>query len=235
MKKLIIIAGFVAIIPAYKAKACPQGKSVFHKIVVQEVVQTTSYTYLHVKEADSLQWLAVPSMQAKSGETYYYTGGLVMKNFQSKELHRTFDEVLFLGGVTSASPQAGNTQATGAPPDATHNYTRKPSAEVKKNISVEKAKDGISIGELIAGKETLAGKKVIIRGEVTKYNPGIMDKNWIHLQDGTENGGKFDLTVTSTSQVKVGDVVTMEGIVTLNKDFGYGYHFDVIIENATAR
>ena len=59
-----------------------------------------------------------------------------------------------------------------------------------------------------------------------------MNKNWIHIQDGTDFSGKFDLTVTSDKEVSVGDIVTLEGKIALNKDLGYGYFFDVIMEDA---
>jgi hypothetical protein len=73
---------------------------------------------------------------------------------------------------------------------------------------------------------------VRLRGEVTKYNPAIMNVNWLHMQDGTEYNGEFDLTVTTTATVQIGDVVTIEGKVALNKDFGAGYIYNIIIENA---
>ena len=45
--------------------------------------------------------------------------------------------------------------------------------------------------------------------------------------------GAFDITITTRSEVQINDIVTLEGKVTLNKDFGAGYIYDVIIENAT--
>ena len=216
----------------------PVGKKAGdHKVVVTEVIQTTSYTYLQVKENDSLKWLAVPSMEAKAGETYYYLDGLPMQNFESKELHRTFDLVLFIGGVSKEPISANNTQAgseaahhTGAQP-----YTRKATPEVKKNIKIVPEKDGITIAELFSNKNLYAGKKIKIKGEVTKFTKAIMDKNWIHIQDGTESNGKFELTITSATEVKVGDVINLEGKIILNKDFGYGYFFEVMMEDAVLK
>jgi hypothetical protein len=59
-----------------------------------------------------------------------------------------------------------------------------------------------------------------------------MKKNWIHLQDGTDFSGKFDLAVTTDSEVKVGDNITVEGVITLDKDFGFGYFYEVLMEDA---
>jgi hypothetical protein len=56
-----------------------------------------------------------------------------------------------------------------------------------------------------------------------------MDRNWIHLQDGSKND--FDLVVTSNSFVAEGAKVTLQGTVALNRDFGAGYRYDLILEN----
>ena len=62
----------LALAPLCKTQAHPffQKAAADHKGVVTEILQTTNYTYLHVKENDSLKWLAVPLMQAKAGEEY---------------------------------------------------------------------------------------------------------------------------------------------------------------------
>ena len=76
------------------------------------------------------------------------------------------------------------------------------------------------------------GKKVRIRGQVVKFNANIMGRNWLHLQDGTGAAGTNDLTITSAATVNVGDTILAKGVVTTNKDFGFGYKYDVIIEKA---
>jgi hypothetical protein len=81
----------------------------------------------------------------------------------------------------------------------------------------------------------LKGKAVLVRGKVVKYNPGIMGKNWIHLRDGTGSpaNGSNDVLVTTMSTAKVGDIVTIKGTVRTDKDFGSGYAYKVLIEEAT--
>ncbi len=91
---------------------------------------------------------------------------------------------------------------------------------------------GITIAELYANLDSYAEKLVKIKGQVTKYNAKIMGKNWIHIQDGTNHSGHFDLTATTSAALKVGDVVSVEGKITLNKDFGYGYFYEVLMEDA---
>ncbi len=195
-----------------------------HKVVVKEVIQTSAYTYLNVEEAGSSSWLAVTRREVEPGATLYHQGGLEMKNFESKELKRTFEAVYFVDGISDQPISA----STGKPAWSPH----KPASDAKTEISVEKADGGISIAELFARRSSHANQKVKVRGQVTKYNSGIMGRNWVHLQDGTKDSGNFDITVTTNDQVKVGDVVVFEGTVILNKDFGAGYSYEVIVEDA---
>jgi hypothetical protein len=178
-----------------------------------------------------IRWLAVPLMEAKAGETYYYTSPMVMTDFESKELKRKFDTVFFLGAV-SPVPIGTETAHQGANGVDEKNYKRTAPTLARLNIKVPALEGGVTVADLYGGKEKYSGKVVRIRAQVTKYNPQIMDKNWIHVQDGTQAVGKFDLMVTSQKEVKVGDIIILEGIVSLNKDFGYGYNFDVMLENA---
>ena len=72
-----------------------------HKIIAKEVIQVSKYTYILGEENDSIQWLAVPTVDAKAGKTYYYKGGMQMGKFHSKELNRTFDNITFLASINS--------------------------------------------------------------------------------------------------------------------------------------
>jgi hypothetical protein len=245
MKTSILVISFLALTPICKAqtsnKPASEKQIKVHKITIQEVLQTSNYTYLHAKENDSLIWLAVPLMEAKKGETYFYAGGWPMNKFESKELKRTFDDVLFLGGVSvdsnlnSKNKKASDQASIANGHDSNEPYKRTVTPEIKRNIKVDAAQDGVTIAQLFSKKESYAGKTIKIKGEVTKYSPSIMNRNWIHLQDGTNYNNKFDLTVTSASEVKVGQIITVEGKVSLNKDFGYGYLFDVILEEASLK
>lgn len=100
----------------------------------------------------------------------------------------------------------------------------------KMDIKVEPCKDCIKISDLLENKKNYSGKTVRVTGKVAKYSPGIMGKNWIHIQDGSEYEGGFDLTITTDAQVSVGDTITFEGKIALDKDFGYGYTYPVLME-----
>jgi len=102
----------------------------------------------------------------------------------------------------------------------------------KEDLTIEPVQGAITISELYKNKKDYSGQIVKIKGKVTKVNPSIMGKNWIHLQDGTEFEGQFDLTVTSDVIPETESIVTIEGKVSLDKDFGYGYAYPLLLEEA---
>lgn len=219
-----------------------------HTVVTQEVIQSDSYTYLNVEENNVPFWIAINKTEMTPGEIFSFTGGLEMRNFKSKELQRTFDVIYFVGAINKDAPPADPPSIFGpkipldhsamdphqgkpAGHPATDPHQKKPAVDLS-SISVEPAAGGISIGELFSSKDSYSGKTIRIRGKVTKVNLGIMGKNWIHLQDGTGGPGTNDLLLTTETQVAVGDVVTYEGTIVLNKDFGSGYKYDLLMEKA---
>jgi hypothetical protein len=203
-----------------------QAGADMHTAVVQEVLQATAYTYLRVKENETDSWIAVTKREIQPGQTVSYVGGLEMKDFESKDLQRTFETLYFVDRLAGDEPSLSASQESAAMPHQT-----KPSID-KKEISIEPVAGGITIGELFSNRDSYAGKTVLIKGQVTKINRAIMGKNWIHLQDGTSGGGGFDLTITTQDDATVGEIVTFEGAITLNKDFGSGYAYEVLMENA---
>jgi type IV pilus biogenesis protein CpaD/CtpE len=107
-----------------------------------------------------------------------------------------------------------------------------PGAEVDLT-GIAKADGGLTVAEVYADPAKLAGQKVIVRGKVVKTNAGIMGTNWVHVRDGSGADGTNDLTVTTKGEVpKVGETVVVTAPVTLNKDFGMGYVYPVILEDA---
>jgi len=206
-----------------------------HKVVVAEVLQANEYTYLRVNENDKELWLAVSKMEAQINDTYYYEGGFTMTDFKSKDLNRTFKEVLFLDNLSKipiAANKNMNKANTHGNAQAEQNITpQKPKIE-KKEVVIEHNNGEISIAKLFQNKEQYVGKTIKVKGKVVKFSPEIMSKNWIHLQDGTDFEGKFDLTITTNIVVKVDDIVTLEGKICVDKDFGYGYFYEVLLEDA---
>jgi len=195
----------------------------YQQVTIEEVIQVTGYTYLKVKENDQSKWLSVPTMEANVGEQYFYTGGMVMKGFESKSLNRTFESILFLQEVTKNPNKKEVASISSVEP-----------AQIKaEDIQVAPIRGGITISELMRNKQKYDKKEVVISGIVVKYNEAIMKTNWIHIQDGSGENEILDLTVTSSTRVRVGETIVVKGVVILDKDFGAGYKYDVIIENAT--
>ncbi len=139
-----------------------------------------------------------------------------------------------IGGQTPALPQGHPSiggEAAGSAKE--HPPIASGAAPTKSDLSgLKKAPGGKTVAEIFAGKSKLGGQSVKVRGKVVKFNAMIMGKNWLHLQDGTGSPGSNDLVVTTSTDVKVGDTVLVTGKVTLNKDFGSGYSYVVIIEDA---
>ena len=200
-----------------------------HHVIVKEILQTSKYTYLFVKEHNEEFWIAVRRLDAKVGDNVYYQQALPMQNFKSKELDRVFESVLFIQGNTSTPPTADAAKMMVA---------KKMPPKVDKKIAgikVKLADGGINIAELFKNKDKYKGKRVKISGQVVKVNNGIMGKNWIHIQDGTANNDDYDLTLTTQNKANKGDVITIEGTVYLKKEFGAGFSYDLIIEEATIK
>ena len=211
--------------PADKAPEAQPGP-LSGKIV--QTMNSGGYTYLLVESKGERSWAAVNSAEVKVGQQVTLKPGATMVNFTSKALNRTFDRIVFSEGIEeqkgaakSVTPKTTTGSAGAAVPFS--------------KISVEKASgpNAYRISELYANQK-LNGKKITVRGKVVKVSSGIMDRNWIHLQDGTGSPQKktHNLVVTSADIPDVGDVVTITGTLTRNKDFGSGYKYDVIVEKA---
>ena len=135
---------------------------------------------------------------------------------------------------TDAAPTAA------APADAAAMPANHPPARPAGEIDltgIARAEGGKNVFEVFTEKSELANQKVSVRGKVVKTNAGIMNKDWLHVRDGSGEEGKNDLTVTTTSQPlpNVGDTVLVTGTVVLDKDFGMGYQYPVILEDAEVK
>lgn len=243
MKSILILIGMMGLLLACDSKPkvivadtttteaqepmADEGASKLHKVVVEEILNTSKYTYLNVSEDGQMTWIAIPKKEVKKGGTYYYRGGLKKTNFKSIEHDRVF-ETLYLVSDVSEEPGMTGMQTGGSPHG---NVTETPSLE--QNTKLDPPPGGISIAELFANRKKYDGQTVRITGKCVKLNNMIMSRNWIHLQDGSMKDNKADLTVTTTENVPLGAVVSFEGKIALNKDFGAGYKYEIIMEEAT--
>jgi len=207
-----------------KIKNTPSvAKITTHKIVIDGFLNTKSYTYLNVDENEKKYWMAIPNKTVKVGETYYYNGGMVMTNFESKQLKRKFDKIIFVESVRTTKIQKIDIKQTNP-------HVNSGIIMVDK-VKIDKPKNGISLEDLFKNEESYSKKSIIVRGKVVKVNNSIMDRNWVHIIDGTKFGNKNSLTISTKELVKVGDTVTFKGNVTLNKDFGNRYVYPLLVED----
>lgn len=196
-----------------------------------EARDASNYTYLRIETAGGEVWAAVPQARLEVGSQVAIANPQAMSNFESKTLGRSFDKIYFgtLEGGDGSSPHGSMRKAAaGGEPDAK-------AAPIK--VAKAEGASGRTVAELFAGKDDLSGKSVAIRGKVVKYNANIMGLNWIHIQDGSGAAadGNHDITVTTADSTAVGEIVLIEGVVAVDKNFGSGYRYDLIVENASVK
>jgi len=200
-----------------------------HTVTVNEVLAATRYVYLNVTEGNKKFWIATRKKEIKKGEAFFYRGGLLKTNFESKEYNKVFDTIYLISNLVSQdhSKHADNLNMSTQKSDP---ITQKEDIPTHTDKIVEH-KGSLKIAELVKDPKKYEGHTIQLSGTCVKVNPNIMDRNWIHLQDGSKDD--FDLIITSNTFVPEGSVITIRGTVVMNKDFGAGYSYDLILENGT--
>jgi hypothetical protein len=219
--------------PTVKVEADDALGNITGKVV--ETMNAGGYTYVCVEKGGAKTWVAVPEMKVTVGSNMAFHPGSVMPNFTSKTLNRTFDSIVFSSGPV-AGGGSGKSASSGMPSDASHAGSKANVSGLDKGVKVEKATgaDAYTVAEVYAKRSALDKKKVTVRGKVVKFSGGIMGKNWVHLQDGSgdQQKGTHNLVATSLDTAAVGDVVTVTGTFAKDRDFGAGYLYKAIIEDA---
>ena len=198
---------------------------------VVETMDASNYTYVRVKTATGEIWAATSTFKVTVGEKVIVPLENPMQNFKSTNLKRDFALIYFVGHIS----RPGEAVAT-APTDVTPTTPEGPVEEPKLIEKVAPAPGGTTVASVVGNRKAMAGKTVTLRGKVMKFNGGILGQNWIHIQDGSGSIKELthDILVTSpTATAKVGEVVTVTGQVVLDKDFGAGYSYAVLLQNAT--
>jgi hypothetical protein len=203
--------------------------------VVTETMNAAGYTYFELDTGAERVWAAANQFDLAVGEQVTIPLEMPMQNFHSDTLDRTFELIYFVsvvgreGGADAAAADGG----LGLPPG----HPRLAGVDLEAGepaAAVERPAGALPIADVWAQRSELAGTTVTVSGRVVKYNGGILGTNWFHLQDGsgTLEDGTNDLTVTSTTPCAVGDVVTATGTLAIDRDFGAGYTYTVILEDA---
>lgn len=245
----------------FAAGTASQGFAADTSGTVLETMSAAGYTYAHVDSGVAKTWVAVPKTEISVGERISYSEGMEMKNFHSKSLDRTFPTIIFSSGLVD-SDKVPVALAAATPADApvdpfaaavAREQQSVPAAAVAPSmgatsggstgaivpfseISVEKAAgdNGYTVEELFTKAKELNGKTVRVQAKVVKISPHIMGRNWLHLQDGSGNpmNNTHDLVATTIENAESDTVILLEGKLAADKDFGAGYKYDAIIEEA---
>ena len=170
-----------------------------------------TYALLDV-EGQGRTWVAGPQIRLRSGQVIATTEGALMANFHSPTLDRTFDRIWFVTSI----------RVMGAAPQPVVVVDPTPAA------------GGLTVAEVHAQRQALADTEVTIRGQVVRFSPQILGRNWVHLQDGTGSAdrGTHDLVITTDDTVAVGDRIEARGRVAIDQDLGSGYHYAVLVQGA---
>jgi hypothetical protein len=219
--------------PQASAPPATTGDSDAFTGTVVEALNASGYTYARLQTAaqDDV-WIAAPAFATRNGERLTVALETPMPNFESKTLGRTFPLVYFVTTVSRDGQNvAGSPGVSAMPAPMTSRDTALGPVTVRPNLPPS---GGLSLADVWVQRNALAGKKVTVRGTVVKVNNQILGKNWIHLQDGSGSAadGTNDLTLTTAAEVSVGDVITVTGVLTTDKDIGSGYKYDAILEDA---
>lgn len=189
------------------------------------------------KDGKEEVWVAAPEFGVKPGAPVTVSLDMAMEHFHSKTLDRDFPVLYFVSKVAREGETLvggrGPVAGPAAPIDMMRSHQSDPATAAPLE-SIPPASGGLKIADVLAQRKTLAGQAVVVRGKVVKVNNGIMDRNWIHLQDGSGAAGDRtdDLTITTAAALKLGDIVTLSGVLAIARDFGAGYAYDAILENA---
>lgn len=233
---ILVLAGVQFPVSADNSKANPHagipanGQKVYGKVV--ETMDAGNYTYVRVTDGTKQHWAAGPKTSLKKGDMVAFSTEMPFNKFHSKALKRDFDVIYFVNRIITGKPTQVTTAAPHAAATDDPHGGKKQQGQKEKISGIKKAAKGKTVAEIFKQKTKLTGKQVRVRGKVVKYTPKVMGKNWLHIQDGSNSK---DLTVTTKSEVKKGDVVLVNGKVVLNQDLGFGYVYEIVLEDASVK
>jgi hypothetical protein len=177
------------------------------------VVQTFDsggFTYVQLDVDGSDVWIAGPPTRIAVGDLLATSEGVLMADFHSRTLNRTFERIWFVASWRDM----------GVAPVPVE------------DAPVPRVAGALTVADVLARAAALRGTEVQVAGRVTRVAAGILGRNWVHVQDGTAHDGQHDLTFTTLATVESGAMVLIRGRVATDKDFGAGYHYAVLLEDA---
>ena len=212
------------------ATAAPAAPAPSLKGEVLEVADAGAYTYLRLGTSAGETWAAVKRTTIARGAQVTIDDPMVMADFQSRALNRRFDRIVLgtLGGAPAAPA---------APSASPHGNAVASAAIADVRVAKATGRNARTVAEIVTRRTELKDQPVQVRGKVVKYTPGVMGTNWVHLRDGTGSAAErtHDVLVTTNHETGIGEVVTAQGTVRVDRNFGAGYAYPVLVEQATLR
>ena len=254
MKKCIPIIFLLAVFAACgsNARKAPESKQsgpaeqdISAPSYAGTVVSTkdaSNYTYLEIKGKDGVFWAAVPRTKVTVNDAVELINPSLMQNFEAKALGRKFATIIFAAAAVVNGKVQPPLEAKAPANTKTPQQEKDPVVDASQHMTsntavdasdVKKADGGVAIAEVLAAPANFKDKKVLMRAKVTKFLPEIMKKNWLHLKDASVKDK--DIVATTQENFKVGEVVLIEGTVRTAQDFGFGYKYDVLIEEVKSK
>lgn len=195
-------------------------ESAVSRVEVLELMQGDRYSYMRVSDGQKDFWIATQKGDFEAGAEYLIEEGIYKTGYYSSEFNRTFEEIYLVSVIAPYEGQgeASSMTTEGAP------------GGVASSVKADTPAQKVNIAQIVANPGRYSGKVLQLSGTVVKVNANIMDRNWLHLKDGSKDS--YDFVVTSSSGVPVGHKVNLKGILSVNRDFGAGYRYDLILEDA---
>lgn len=206
---------------------------------VLETMNSSGYTYMLLDIDGFKDWVAIPEMYVEVGDEVELVAGVQMGEQTSKTLKKTFKQIIYSSGPTTkynekrkANAHKGADMSVAAPGKA-----KNEGKAIVDDLKVEKAKgaNAYDLAEIFAKRAELQDKIISVRGQVIKVTAGVMNRTWVHIKDGTGENGANKLVITTQDSPNTGDVLTFTGVFHNNVDFGGGYQYAVIMEDASAK
>ncbi|MBE0495063.1 MAG: hypothetical protein IBX45_01500 [Campylobacterales bacterium] len=188
-----------------------------HEAQVKQVLHAGSYTYYGIQSGERNYWVVTPRSALPVGAWMRFKEEIAMPSYESKALGQTFEDVIFTSDFQYRTLED----------EAKH------LAFITEKVATSPfAQEGtLSVQEAQEKRNTLAGKTIQLRAKVVKVSQNIMGRNWVHLQDGTGMGDEVGRIVATSSETpSVGAIVVAKGKVSVDKDFGSGYVYAIILE-----
>ena len=204
---------------------------------VLETMNSGGYTYVRVDAGDEEIWAATSEFDVAPGDRVTFPRETPMRDFHSNTLDRDFSTIYFASFIVPEGemPQMPQQASMNLPPGhpSLDAFAVKDQSAVAAG-EIARAAGAMSVADVWGNRVDLAGSQVTLSGRVVKYNAAILGRNWFHIQDGSGElaAGTNDITVTTSADLAVGDVVNVTGTVAVDKDFGAGYTYTVMIEDA---